>query len=68
MSCLHTDVTAARDTIARLKVMEEKLGVHIALAHDASWLVEGTDQVLLSLVEEKLREKLRRAVPLEEAV
>ncbi|KAF3386208.1 3-hydroxyisobutyrate dehydrogenase [Penicillium rolfsii] len=59
--CLHEDTTAARDTLARMRIMEE-LGVHIALAHDASWMEEENDAVLLSLLDKKFREDARMSL------
>ncbi|KAJ5631985.1 hypothetical protein N7490_008324 [Penicillium lividum] len=67
--CLHTDVAAARDTLARIRVMETELGVHITLAHDATWMEEGKNAVtLLSLLDDKscedVRHSLRQQLPL----
>ena len=58
MFCLHTDIIAARDTLARIRVME-KLGVHIALAHDATWMEEQSDAILLSLLDTKFLQDAR---------
>lgn len=52
--CLHMDVSAAKDTIARMRTMEQDLGVHIALAHDISWILKGTNKTLLSLLDAEL--------------
>lgn len=49
---LHGDVSAAEDTIAKLRVLERECGVHVALAHDASWIKEGSDAVLMSLLDD----------------
>ncbi|KAL3485854.1 beta-lactamase-like protein [Aspergillus germanicus] len=57
--CLHTDVSAARDTLARMRILEKELGVHIALAHDATWMLEESNPVLLSLVDDKFRQDIR---------
>ncbi|KAE8163788.1 hypothetical protein BDV40DRAFT_287492 [Aspergillus tamarii] len=63
MACLHTDVTAAKDTLARIRLMEKELGVHVALAHDATWMQEENDPVLLSLLDEKFTKDMRAAFP-----
>jgi len=52
---LHVDLDAAYDTIQRLRQAEVQLGMHIALAHDANWMCEGTDQVLMSLLSDSKR-------------
>jgi hypothetical protein len=59
---LHTDVDAAHNTLARLRIVEKELGMHIALAHDASWMEEGTDEVLMSLLDERFREDMTGAL------
>lgn len=52
---LHTDIASARDTMAKLRTLETDYGAHIALAHDASWLKKGTDRVLMSLLDERMK-------------
>lgn len=52
---LHTDITSARDTMAKLRALETDYGAHIALAHDASWMKQGTDRVLMSLLDEGMK-------------
>lgn len=65
--CLHTDVNAAKDTLARLRTMEQKLGVHIALAHDTTWMKEEENYAVLhSLLDGDLKERIQRALPLDE--
>jgi hypothetical protein len=49
------DITAAKDTMARIRVLEKEMGVHLAFAHDISWVEAGTDDVLLSLLDDDLR-------------
>lgn len=61
MGCLHTDVAAARDTLARMRMMEG-IGVHIALAHDATWMGSESNPVLLSLLDETFRDDIRTAL------
>lgn len=63
MACLHTDVTAAKDTLARIRLIEKELGVHVALAHDPTWMQDESDPVLLSLLDEKLVKGMRAAFP-----
>ncbi|KAL3458358.1 beta-lactamase-like protein [Aspergillus heterothallicus] len=62
MTCLHADPDAARDTLAKLRVLERDMGAHVALAHDASWMVEGGDEVLMSLLDERFRADVKEAV------
>ncbi|KAB8215590.1 beta-lactamase-like protein [Aspergillus novoparasiticus] len=63
MACLHTDVPAAKDTLARIRLMEKELGVHVALAHDPTWMQDESDPVLLSLLDEKFVKDMRAAFP-----
>ncbi|PYH38770.1 uncharacterized protein BO87DRAFT_443205 [Aspergillus neoniger CBS 115656] len=51
--CLHTDLDAAQDTVARVRYLETHRGVHVALAHDTSFIEDGQDTVLLSLLDEE---------------
>jgi hypothetical protein len=60
---LHADIDAARDTISKLRTLEKQHGVHTALAHDASWLKKGTDQVLMSLLDDDLRAAAKEKIP-----
>ncbi|PYI24874.1 Metallo-hydrolase/oxidoreductase [Aspergillus indologenus CBS 114.80] len=53
--CLHTDLEAARDTVARVRDLKTRRGVHVALAHDTSFIEDGQDPVLLSLLDEEGR-------------
>jgi hypothetical protein len=48
--CLHTDMDAAYDTMARVREME-KNGVHVCLAHDSYWTQDGPlkNETLLKL-------------------
>lgn len=65
--CLHTDVGAARDTLARIRVMENVLGVHVALAHDATWMEQGKNGVLLSLLDDKFHDDIRNSLRRQQA-
>ncbi|RYF38329.1 MAG: hypothetical protein EOO38_24925 [Cytophagaceae bacterium] len=51
---LHADIEAARSTISRIRVLERVHGVRTVLAHDESWIKEGKDAVLLSLLDEHM--------------
>jgi hypothetical protein len=53
---LHADLVAAKSTIAKIRILEQDSGVRTVLAHDASWLVEGSDDVLMSLLDTGMRE------------
>lgn len=59
--CLHTDVSAAKDTMARIRVMES-LGGHTALAHDTTWMEEEDDPVLMSLLDTAFLRDMRIAL------
>jgi glyoxylase-like metal-dependent hydrolase (beta-lactamase superfamily II) len=65
---LQADVCAAKDTIARIRVMEQHLKVHVAFAHDASWMKEGTDQVLMSLLNPYMKDIIKERLALDEAL
>lgn len=49
-AALHMDISAAYDTIARLSRAETEWGMHIALAHDTSWMDKEGSTVLMSLL------------------
>ncbi|KAB8264395.1 beta-lactamase-like protein [Aspergillus pseudonomiae] len=66
MACLHTDVTAAKDTLARIRLLKKELGIHVALAHDATWMQKENDPVLFSLLDEKFIKDMRAAFPQQE--
>ncbi|KAM5357687.1 hypothetical protein ACJZ2D_016015 [Fusarium nematophilum] len=57
---LHTDLQAARETVDKLHSLEVDYGAHIALAHDSSWMLAGTDEVLFSLLDERMLEFARK--------
>lgn len=60
---LHQDICAAKETIARIRQMEQDYGVHIALAHDASWMLhEEENPVLFSLLDEDFVKDIRENV------
>ena len=42
--------------------MMEGIGVHIALAHDATWMGSESNPVLLSLLDETFRDDIRTAL------
>lgn len=64
---LHTDLIAAHDTIAKIRVLEQDFDFHTALAHDASWLKEGTDEVLMSLLDAEMLVAAKDKIPHNEA-
>lgn len=43
-------------------MMEEDIGVHIALAHDATWMENESNPILLSLLDETFRDDIRTAL------
>lgn len=43
--------------------MEQDLKVHIAFAHDISWIKEGGDKVLMSLVNGDMVDSIRKGLP-----
>jgi hypothetical protein len=63
---LHTDLAAAKETIAKIGLLETKFGGHTALAHDATWLKKGTDQVLMSLLDDEMRVAAKEKIPYDE--
>lgn len=63
---LHSDLFSAKDTISKLRTLERDYGAHIALAHDASWLEKGTDEVLMSLLDEKMKLAAKEKIPRDE--
>ncbi|EOD52690.1 hypothetical protein UCRNP2_509 [Neofusicoccum parvum UCRNP2] len=60
---LHTDLAAAKETIARIRLMERHYGVHVAFAHDSEWMKEGKDKVLMSLMDAEFEEFARSKLP-----
>ncbi|PVI02246.1 Metallo-hydrolase/oxidoreductase [Periconia macrospinosa] len=65
---LHSDVDAAMDTIERIRVLERIHGVHVALAHDASWMMEGKDEVLMGLLSEEMKKTVGEKIEKGEVV
>ncbi|KAH8732618.1 beta-lactamase-like protein [Phaeosphaeriaceae sp. PMI808] len=51
---LHADLLAAKNSISMVRILEKDYGVRTVLAHDASWIVDGTDEVLMSLLDKHL--------------
>lgn len=62
---LHADVPVARDTISCIRTLEKEYGFHIALAHDASWMKDGRDLVLMSLLDGHMARAARERIPLD---
>ena len=48
--CLHADLPTAKDTIRRLKECKEAYDIHIAMAHDATWVLSRGNEVLMSML------------------
>ncbi|KAL6250266.1 hypothetical protein RBB50_002567 [Rhinocladiella similis] len=67
---LHEDVCAAKETIASIRKLEVEYGCHIALAHDASWMLkdkEGDqDPVLFGLLGDEFTDDVRGRVARDE--
>jgi hypothetical protein len=63
---LHADITAAKDTISKIRILEKNFGFHVALAHDARWLKDGSDEVLLSLLDDHMKRAARERIPHDE--
>ncbi|KAK5193426.1 hypothetical protein LTR99_006978 [Exophiala xenobiotica] len=62
-ACLQADVPAAKDTLKRIKAFEDAYGAKVCLAHDATWMLNGsTDETLISFVAEDVREAFRSAL------
>ena len=62
---LQADIPAAKDTIRRIKRFEE-MGAHVALAHDAQWVKEGTDKVLMGLLSDHMKLAATERIPNDE--
>ncbi|KAJ4345459.1 uncharacterized protein N0V89_011590 [Didymosphaeria variabile] len=63
---LHADLETAKNTIAKIRVLEKEHSFHVALAHDAEWLKEGSDQVLMSLLDAHMLLAAKERIPKEE--
>jgi hypothetical protein len=63
---LHADIAAAKNTISKIRILEKNFGFHVALAHDARWLKDGSDEVLLSLLDEHMKRAARERIPYDE--
>ena len=60
---MHADLDAARETIAKIRVLEREGGARVALAHDAEWMGEGTDEVLMGMLDGEMRVAARERIP-----
>ena len=60
---LHADIAATKGTMAKIRALETDCGAHTALAHDASWLREGTDRVLMSLLDGRMKAAAKEQLP-----
>ncbi|KAF1949058.1 Metallo-hydrolase/oxidoreductase [Byssothecium circinans] len=63
---LHSDISAAKDTISKIRVLEKQFGFHVALTHDTAWLKEGSDEVLMSLLDEHMKCAAKERIPKDE--
>lgn len=63
---LHADLDAAKDTISKLRILEKDFGFHVALAHDAEWMKNGSDQVLMGLLDATMQVAARERISREE--
>ncbi len=61
-ACLQADIPAAKDTVARIMIMEKELHMHVAFAHDIQWMKDGVDRVLMSLLGDDLREAVANRI------
>jgi len=57
------DLPAAKSTVTRVKAIESDFGFHIALAHDVSWMISGSNPVLASLIEPEFLRNAQRMCP-----
>lgn len=46
--------------------MEVDLGCHIAFAHDTQWMQSGTDQTLMSMLDEDMKLLAKERLPRQE--
>lgn len=60
---VHEDLPAAKDTLAKLRILESQHGMHLALGHDDSWMREGKDEVLMSLLDDEMRDFVSNRLP-----
>jgi hypothetical protein len=65
---LHADIEAAKDTISKIRVLENEYDYHVALAHDAQWLKAGSDKVLMGLLDAHMQLAAKERIPKEEVV
>jgi hypothetical protein len=49
---LQQDIPAAHKAIDNIRKLQADYGVHVALAHDATWMIEQTNSVLMSLLDD----------------
>ncbi|XPS72527.1 hypothetical protein M3J09_004692 [Ascochyta lentis] len=54
IGCFHLDITAARSTLAKYKIMEDELVVHIILARDTKWLDRINNETSRGLIDDRL--------------
>jgi frataxin-like iron-binding protein CyaY len=47
-------------------MLDENPNVHVALAHDASWMKDRSDKVLMSLLDEDMTKAAKERIPKDE--
>lgn len=47
-------------------MLEVQYGMHVALAHDTSWMLAGEDKVLMSLLNEDMQDFVKVRLPNDE--
>lgn len=63
---LHSDIAAAKSTIKKIQTLEKDFNFHVALAHDASWMKKGTNEVLMSLLDDHMKLAAKERIPNDE--
>ena len=66
VASLHEDLCAAKDTVRKIRELETEYGMHVALAHDTSWMLAAEDEVLLSLLKEDMQDFVKVRLPKDE--
>ncbi|KAK4944634.1 hypothetical protein LTR10_016068 [Elasticomyces elasticus] len=62
-ACLQEDLTAAKDTLRRIRRFEDTHSAKVCLAHDATWINPVTpDELLMSLLDEGVRKTFQASL------
>ncbi|POR33566.1 Uncharacterized protein TPAR_06261, partial [Tolypocladium paradoxum] len=56
VASLHEDLCATKDTVEKIRMLQADYGARVALAHDSSWMLSATDKVLMSLLDDEMRD------------